>query len=200
MLPGAASTSLLCLPLQSTTKSKGPSLAPHKERTLTVSSQCCVVASTSKDVWMQTPAAVACSKRTGGRGGGGGGGVRAVDGERQNVHGSNCSSTREQRRPVHPNAIRALAQNVIVQVKDATVIDSPAIQTLHFGAQLQYVSERADVRENGEACGHDIGAVHTACAQPAGGAHQPVGCSSRPLPSGCATANFSGKQTVKFGR
>ena len=98
------------------------------------------------------------------------------------------------------DAIRALAQNVIVQVKDATVIDSPAIQTLHFGAQLQYVSERADVRENGEACGHDIGAVHTACAQPAGGAHQPVGCSSRPLPSGCATANFSGKQTVKFGR
>ncbi len=51
---------------------------------------------------------------------------------------------------MHANPECALAQKVIVQVEHATVINSSAIQMLHFGSHFQYIFICANVRKNRE--------------------------------------------------
>ena len=83
------------------------------------------------------------------------GGGGAVNSERASANISKCSSgcdglTLKQAGPMHANPECALAQKVIVQVEHATVINSSAIQMLHFGSHFQYIFICADVRKNRE--------------------------------------------------
>jgi hypothetical protein len=78
-----------------------------------------------------------------------------VYGKQQNVHSSKCSRgcaalTLEQRRPVHTEPMCALFQNVIIQVKNASTIDCPAVKVPNFSSQFHNVFIRANMRKNGE--------------------------------------------------